>query len=235
MSLKNFFFQSKITRKIYLYYNLYVRHKCFINRTQYSQWGEDIIISEFFKNKDYGTYFDIGCFHPYMYSNTCLLHKKGWAGINIDINQTSIDLFKISRPKDLNLCTTINDTKKKCKIYFDHPFSPVNTLDKRYFKDFKKDFFKTTSIKSVWSMTVDEILNLSGVNNIDYINIDVEGMDYKILNQLIPKKLKPQLISIETHSVDGSKAKDSDKIMRLLNENDFKVLKRVGPTTIFKT
>ena len=60
-------------------------------------------------------------------------------------------------------------------------------------------------------------------------------MDYKILNQLIPEKVKPQLISIETHSVDGSKAKDADKIMRLLKKNDFKVLKRVGPTTIFNT
>ena len=72
-----------------------------------------ILSANFFKNKNNGTYLDIGCFHPYMYSNTCLLHKKGWSGINIDINQTSIDLFNIVRPNDTNICTAINDKKKE--------------------------------------------------------------------------------------------------------------------------
>ena len=98
---------------------------------------------------------------------------------------------------------------------------------------FKKDFFKTISIKSVWSMTVDEILNLSGIKNIDYINIDVEGMDFKILHQLIPNKMKPELNSIETHKVDGSKSQDCDKINDHLKDNNFKTFKRVGPTTLF--
>ena len=86
MSLKNIFLKTKLTYKIYLYYNLYIRHKSYLKRTQYSQWGEDQFINQFFKDKIDGIYLDIGCFHPVMYSNTCLLHKKGWRGINIDIN-----------------------------------------------------------------------------------------------------------------------------------------------------
>ena len=112
MSLKKFFLKHKITYKIYLYYNLYVRHKGFIRRKRYSQWGEDQFIAEFFKEKENGIYLDIGCFNPFMYSNTCLLYKKGWHGVNIDINPTSIDLFNIARPKDFNICTTVNDEKK---------------------------------------------------------------------------------------------------------------------------
>ena len=46
MSLKKFFLRSNFTYKIYLYYNLYIRHKCFLRRKQYSQWGEDLIIKE---------------------------------------------------------------------------------------------------------------------------------------------------------------------------------------------
>ena len=96
MSLKKIFLKSKITYKIYLYYNLYIRHKGFLSRKRYSQWGEDEFIAEFFKDNQNGIYLDIGCFNPFMYSNTCLLHKKGWSGINIDINPTSIDLFNIA-------------------------------------------------------------------------------------------------------------------------------------------
>ena len=95
MSLKKIFFKNKLSYKAYLYYNLYIRHKGFIKRERYSQWGEDQFIAEYFKDTDKGIYLDIGCFNPFMYSNTCLLHNKSWSGINIDINPTSIDLFKI--------------------------------------------------------------------------------------------------------------------------------------------
>ena len=111
MSLKKIFLKTKFTYKIYLYYNLYIRHKCFLGRKQYSQWGEDFFINSFFKNNNNGIYLDIGCFHPYMYSNTCLLHKKGWSGVNIDINPTSIDLFNIIRPNDINICAAISEKK----------------------------------------------------------------------------------------------------------------------------
>ena len=127
MSLKKIFLKTKFTYQIYLYYNLYIRHKCYIKRSQYSQWGEDQFISDYFREKQNGVYLDIGCFHPFMYSNTCLLHRKGWQGINIDINPTSIDLFNIARPKDTNLCTTINKKKEIFNIFYDDPFSPINT------------------------------------------------------------------------------------------------------------
>ena len=86
MSLRKFFFKTKITYKIYLYYNLYLRHKGLLKKKRYSQFGEDQFIFEFFKDKKKGVYLDVGCFHPFYWSNTCLLHQKGWEGINIDIN-----------------------------------------------------------------------------------------------------------------------------------------------------
>ena len=133
MSLKKIFLKNKISYKIYLYYNLYIRHKGFLKRERYSQWGEDQFISQFFKDKDKGIYLDVGCFNPFMYSNTCLLYRKGWQGINIDINPTSIDLFNIARPNDFNICTTINDKEESFEVYQDDPFSPVNTLDKKFY------------------------------------------------------------------------------------------------------
>ena len=234
MSLKKLFFKTKITYKIYLYYNLYIRHKSYLNRRQYSQWGEDKFISEYFKEKKKGIYLDIGCFHPFMYSNTCLLNKKGWRGINLDINPTSIDLFNISRPKDINLCTTISEQKKFFDIYYDDPFSPMNTLDKEFYKSLKNKSLKEAKKLTVESKSIKEILDISKIKqNIDFINIDVEGMDYKILKDINLNQLKPALISIETHNVDGSASKDFESIIKLMNENGFSIHKRVGPTTLF--
>jgi FkbM family methyltransferase len=235
VSLKKIFFKTKFTYKIYLYYNLYIRHKCFLKRKQYSQWGEDQYVNFFFKDVQKGIYLDVGCFHPYMYSNTCLLHKKGWTGINVDINQTSIDLFNIARPKDINLCTTIDENKKKFTMYYDDPFSPINTLDKNFYENLKESFFKNKRILSIQSKTIKEIIETSKIENkVDFINIDVEGSDYDILKQIDLKKLKVKLVSIETHNVEGSASKNVDLISRFLEKNNFSIYKRIGPSTLFR-
>ena len=89
--------ESSIFYKPYLYYNLYVRFKALRKRNTYSQNQEDLFINDYFKEKNSGFYIDIGCYHPIKYSNTALLYNRGWKGINIDMNQTSIDLFNILR------------------------------------------------------------------------------------------------------------------------------------------
>ena len=234
MSLKQIFLKNQFTYKIYLYYNLYIRHKCFLNRKQYSQWGEDLFINSFFKNKNNGIYLDVGCFHPYMYSNTCLLYKKGWSGINIDINQTSIDLFNIVRPNDINICAAINERKKEFKVYFDDPFSPVNTIDQKFYESLKESFFKNKKILTVQSKTIQEILDTDKTRSvIDFINIDAEGLDFEILKQINLNKYKVQLLSIETHNVDGSKTEYFDSIKKFLEKDNYSIFKRVGPTTLF--
>ena len=234
MSLKRLFLKTKLTYKIYLYYNLYFRHKGYQNRPQYSQWGEDKFILDFFKDKNNGVYFDIGCFHPFMYSNTCLLHKKGWQGINIDINPTSIDLFNIARPRDVNLCTTINNEKKIFDVFYDDPFSPVNTIDEKFYNNLKKNFFKNEKKLRIESKSIDEIIKISEINkNIDFINIDIEGKDYEVLTQIGIEKFQPSLIAIETHNVDGTEIETYSLIKNFMTNKNYNVYKRVGPTTLF--
>ena len=235
MSLKKILLKSKFTYKLYLYYNLFIRHKCFISRKHYSQWGEDLAINKYFQSQKKGFYFDIGCYHPFTLNNTLLLHKKGWHGINIDINPTSIDLFNISRPNDTNICTTIDDKKRQFKMFFDGPFSSVNTLNKSFYDEAKSTYFKNKKILTVQSKTIDEIIRMSGHHGpIDFINIDVEGSDFDILKQLNLGKFKVKLVAIETHHVDGSKVKNLNSIVNYLNSNNFSIYERIGPTSIYK-
>ena len=78
-------------KKIYLYYNIYIRNfKFFFNN---SQFGEDKKIIKIFNEKRNGTYLDLGCFHPIRQNNTYLMHKRGWKGLNIDLNPLSIEFW----------------------------------------------------------------------------------------------------------------------------------------------
>jgi hypothetical protein len=233
MSLKKLFFKTGYSYKIYLYYNLYIRNKGFFSREQFSQWGEDIEIRKFFKDTDKGIYLDAGCFHPLMYSNTCLLNQKGWRGTNIDLNQTTIDLFNIARPNDLNLCRIIGGEEKKVKVYFDSLFSPVNTADEIFYKEHKKIFFKNMFIREVISEKFHNIVERNHISEIDFINIDAEGMDYQVLQQIDLGQIKVNLLAIETHYVSGQETKDFLNIVQHLKINSFSLLKRCGPTSLF--
>src|SRR5436309_16100262 len=69
----------------------------------YSQEGEDLVLRRIFETQAKGIYVDVGAHHPFRFSNTCLLHKRGWRGINIDAMPGSMTLFERFRPLDVNL------------------------------------------------------------------------------------------------------------------------------------
>ena len=106
---------------------------------------------------------------------------------------------------------------------------------KSYFERFKEECFIGDQTRVVKSKSIDEILKIAErFKKIDFLNIDVEGTDLKMLKQLIPNKIiKPELISIETHHADGSKSSDADKIEEFLKSFKYSIYKRVGPTTLF--
>ena len=234
MSLKKFLIKYKTTYKIYLYYNLFLKHKIHTKRSYYSQWGEDLEIQKFFKGKNNGFYLDIGCYHPTMYNNTCLLFNNGWRGMNIDLNQTSIDLFNIARPKDLNICTAISKHQKTIKYYHDHLFSPINTIDKNFY-EMHKEINTNMEFREVQSNNINNILeNYEISKKIDFINIDIEGVDLEVLEQIDLKKHKTDLLAIETHLISGAPSKDSKGIYDHLIKANFELFKRMGPTSLFK-
>jgi hypothetical protein len=68
----------------------------------YSQAGEDAILSNIFNYvlpTDRGFYVDVGAYHPFKHSNTYLLYRAGWRGINIDPRPGSKALFDKHRPE----------------------------------------------------------------------------------------------------------------------------------------
>ena len=236
MSLKKLFLKSSITYKIYVYYNLYVRHKAYKKRKFYSQWGEDQFIQDFFKNKSKGFYVDIGSFHPIMYNNTCCLFNAGWSGINIDLNQTAIDMFNIIRPNDYNICAAISDKVEEKDIYFDDHFSPVNTIMKSFYDTSNKNIsFRNLEKKKILTKKFNEVIkNIPNLPKINFLNIDCEGYDYPVLNGFNLQLHNPELICIETHKVNKSEASDYQNILKLLLHHNYTMFQRCGTSSIFR-
>ena len=96
-----------------LLYYLFYRPKIFFPKKNYSMFGEDKFINNYFRKKSKGFYIDVGCYHPLDGNNSYILYKRGWNGINFDINQYSIKLFNFLRKRDINIHSGISVKKKK--------------------------------------------------------------------------------------------------------------------------
>ena len=192
---KEYLTKSLLLFKLYLIYFGF-KYKFFTKKKSYSQFGEDLVVNDFFKNF-VGRYVDIGCYHPIKYNNTALLHKKGWKGVNIDLNQKSIDLFNACRKNDLNITACLSDKIEEVTIYLDSEFSALNSIYVDNSKNFKFKDLKKISVKT---KIFPELIK----DNFDFLNIDCEGNDFKILKTIDFKRYTPKIINIEV-SLDYKK------------------------------
>ncbi|MDC0391654.1 FkbM family methyltransferase [Candidatus Pelagibacter ubique] len=217
--IKQFLIKNSFLFNIYLIY-FYFKFNFFTKKESYSQFGEDIIINKYFKSF-IGTYVDIGCYHPIKYSNTALFYKKGWNGTNIDLNQTSINLFNFSRLRDKNILACLSNKEEWVDVYLDNEFSALNSTNKENIKNFKIKNFKKNRIKT-------KIFPKIIKKKFDFLNIDCEGNDYKILKTINLQKYKPKLICVEV-------SKESKKsIYNYLNSNNYEILTVRSLSHIFK-
>tara|TARA_B110000211_G_C13900542_1_gene473741 strand:+ start:147 stop:827 length:681 start_codon:yes stop_codon:yes gene_type:complete len=210
---------QKVFNKIHILHNIYIKHKSFIKKKSYSLDGEDLFVEKYFKEKPTGFYVDVGCYNPVYLNNTYLLHKKKWKGINIDTSQFSIDLFNYMRPNDLNYNSAVSNKNEYIKLYFQKEFSLLNSIEKEHAKKFMQGNIRE---KIMEAFTLDKILSRSIYKNsrIDFLDIDVEGADLKVLEGLSFNKFKPELICIEIHE----KKIEESKIYMSLVEKNYKLI-----------
>jgi FkbM family methyltransferase len=158
--------------------------------------GEDLIIADFFKDINNGSYVDAGCYHPLHLSNTYLLYKKGWRGVNIDLSEYTIDLFNFLRPDDVNINSAITNYDGEIKYYYQKELSQLTSVKKEIAIKRMQGEIKEKKIKS---LKIDTILNYSKFKNnrIDFLNIDVEGGDFDALRSIDLNVYKPKMICIE--------------------------------------
>jgi len=168
--------------------------------------NEDIAVIDYFKDKKDGFYVDVGCHHPTYINNTYLLHKQNWSGINIDVSQFSIDLFNYMRPQDLNYNCAISNKNEIIKLFFQKEFSQLSTIENTQAKIVFQGDIKQ---KEIQAFTLNEILSRDKYKDtkIDFLNIDVEGADLKVLEGLSFDKFKPELICVEIHDKEIQKNK----------------------------
>jgi len=198
----------------------------------YSQEGEDLILRKVFGRKNNGFYIDIGAHHPKRFSNTYFFYKKGWNGINIEARPGSKILFDKNRPRDINLEFAISSEPKELTYYmFNEPalngFSTQNVenlKDHREFKIIKEIKLNTQRLDTVLARYI------SPKQNIDFVSIDVEGLDFDVLISNDWNLFKPNIILIEDPNFDF---KVGSEISTFLESYKYKLFARTFNTSFY--
>ena len=210
-------------KKVFLYYNIYIRNFKFFFKS--SQFDEDKKIIKLFNKSKKGTYLDVGCFHPIRQNNTHLMYKLGWSGINIDLNPLTIELFKIARPNDINICAAVSSKKGVKNLFFDHQLSSINTISKNHTLFIKKAFgIKDLKKRRIRTTTLTNLLKKRRIKKIDFMNIDIEGHEFEVLKTLNFKHFDIKVICIEIINYDFYSRNikiNKNKIFKILRKNNY--------------
>lgn len=165
----------------------------------YSQEGEDMVLNRIFENKKNGFYVDVGAHHPKRFSNTYFFYKMGWRGINIDAMSGSMNPFKASRPLDINIEIPVSDKDEILTYYiFNEP--ALNGFSKEL-SDSRNGLraYKIIDTKEMQTKKLSDILDdfLPEGQTIDFLSIDVEGLDFQVLRSNDWDKYKPNVVLVE--------------------------------------
>ena len=218
-----------------IYYEKYVKKS-------YSISSVDLIIDRLFSKIKKGIYVDVGCNHPIKYNNTYLLHKRGWSGINIDLDDVSINEFNKMREKDLNVNTMITSIDNEEKdLFFYHKKSAINTIskdlaDKR--SSIPKEIIKLKG-KTLNTIIEESIYKDKKIN---LLSIDIENYEYEALKNFNFKKYNIDVIVSEITDLTQSNLEVYNQsldyiletnLYKLLVNNNYKLINWVNADLIF--
>jgi FkbM family methyltransferase len=201
----------------------------------YSQEGEDMILRRLFEKQQIGFYVDVGAHHPKRFSNTYFFYKKGWNGINIDAMPDSMKSFNKIRQRDINIEKPVSDKKQVLTYYaFNEP--ALNGFSKELTNEREKsdNNYHVIFEKDIETSTLEEILDNALPKNkyIDFLSIDVEGLDFMVLKSNNFEKYKPKVILIEILDSILSDIEQSD-IAKYLKKFNYTIYAKAVNTVIF--
>jgi FkbM family methyltransferase len=217
----------------------YLKPDYFFSKNSYSQYGEDLLIEQALErlriHKSDVYYLDIGSNHPFYLSNTYYFYKNGSKGVCIEPDELLYESFKKKRPRDscLNVGVSIDDKK-----FADFYLMTANVLNTFSFDEAEKiSAMGTYKIKNsirVPMKNINEIFENSLERLPNFISLDVEGLDLKILETIDFNRYRPSIFCIETLSyAENGKQEKNKKIIDFMKVKNYSIFADTYVNTIF--
>ena len=215
---------------------LFLFRKVFLTRSSqryWSQYGEDIVLDRVLNLRRAGFFVDVGCYHPVKYNNTYKLYRRGWRGINIDLDAIKIDAFNLRRPQDANIVAAVSDVEQTVPLGSTGFYTVTSSIDAETVARLKARG-QSIRVQHIRTRTLTGILDDTAYRNrpIDVLSVDVEGHELPVLRSLDFARYQPKVIIAESHQRQLEEILQSD-LYRFLQESGYSLFNWTGPSLLF--
>lgn len=201
----------------------------------YGQEGEDLLLNRYFSWKTNGFYVDVGAHHPQRFSNTYFFYKLGWRGINIDAMPGSMAPFQELRSRDINLEQPISDKEQNLTFYiFNDP--ALNGFSDQLSVERQNEQFFIKETKTLKTKPLSEVLDqyLPPGQTIDFLSVDVEGLDLQVLKSNNWEKYRPEFVLAECLDTPLVAGVANNEVSRFLQSQGYEPVSKLVHTVIFR-
>jgi hypothetical protein len=125
-----------------------------------------------------------------------LLYRLGWHGVNIDATPGSMRPFTRDRPRDVNLEMGVAATRETRTLFvFDEP--ALNTFDPERARALDHPPYRLVSKHPVMCAPLRTILADHVIGAIDLLTVDVEGLDFEVVQTVDWDVQRPHVVLLE--------------------------------------
>jgi len=207
----------------------------FWGATSYAQEGEDLVLRRLFDHGRTGFYVDVGCHHPFRFSNTYLFYKLGWRGICVDPLPGAAALFRRWRPRDVALEIGVSTEPTTLTYHmFNEPalntFDPALATARDGVRHYRIIDRKPVPVVPLASILHDHLE--APETRIDFLSVDVEGLDLDVLRSNDWKRFRPRAVVVESLGSDlMSLARDP--IVDFMDSVGYLAFAKTGQSVVF--
>jgi FkbM family methyltransferase len=169
---------------------------------KYSEDDEELRILEFFNRRRGGFFVDVGAYHYRDLSNTYRLEKEyGWGGVAIDAQEDFAAGYEEHRPKTHFFPFYVSDVDDDLRDFFivkdrETQSTGIEENAQEKITQWKR---KLTTVQ-IPQITLNTLLDSEGVEQIDFLNMDIELAEPAALRGFDIDRFRPELVCIETHA-----------------------------------
>jgi len=165
-----------------------------IAHESYSQFGEDLIVWQFFARCSNGFFVEVGANDPVKFSQTWLLEQNGWTGLLVEPLADRCSRLRSARPRSRVHQVAVGAPAQRGQLELQVP--PDDMFASLCPRDKAPASVKTETVQV---KTLDDVLASEGDPSVDFLSIDVEGLELEALQGFSLARYRPRLLLMEDH------------------------------------
>ena len=206
-------------------------------RGSLSQEGEDIVIERLSLLPKVGIYIDVGAGHPFRWSNTARLYRKGWSGTLVEPNPDRAALLRRFRRRDLVVEALVGVAAPTATmaVYDDANY---NTVDRELVAERAAQGLVPISEITASSRALSTIQDATVTrfaNRINLICVDTEGSDLAVLRSgnWTDLALRPVIVVAEILDVADVRDLIGHPVVEFMESQNYRLTSRLKESAVF--